>query len=216
MILNLKNFNKYVEYCKFKMDTLVKILTLVSPQCFMGSIDLSDEYFSIFVALLYQKFLKFQWKGQFYKFIAMPFGLTEAPHKFTKLCKPPLAIVRQNGFTIAAYLDDFFQCEKSYNKCKESIAFVHNLLVSLGFLPNDNKSMYEPCQVIESLGHIINSINMTVTLPLSKTEAIISICLQALQNPHFTIRHLCTIIGKLIHALSSTPWAAFTTDPWKD
>ena len=59
MILNLKNFNKYVEYCKFKMDTLLKILTLVTHHCFMGSIDLLDAYFSLFVALFYQKFLKF-------------------------------------------------------------------------------------------------------------------------------------------------------------
>ena len=128
----------------------------------------------------------------------MPFGLTEAPRKFTKLCKPPLAVIRQNGFTITAYLDDFFQCEKTYEKCKDSIVFVYNLLVTLGFLPNDNKSAYEPCQIIESLGHVINSITMTVTLPSSKTEAIISLCIQALRNPHFTIRHLCTIIGKLI------------------
>ena len=140
MILNLKNFNKYVDYCKFKMDTLIKILALVMPDVFMCSLDLSDTYLSVLISALFSRFLKFEWRGQLFKFIAMPFGLTEAPRKFTKLLKPPLSIIRHAGFTISAYLDDFFQCEKTREFCRQAICFAYNLLVSLGFLPNDSKS----------------------------------------------------------------------------
>ena len=41
MILNLKKFNKYVDYCKFKMDTLIKILALVMPEMYMCNLDLN-------------------------------------------------------------------------------------------------------------------------------------------------------------------------------
>ena len=205
MILNLKNFNKYVDYCKFKMDTLIKILALVMPGVFMCSLDLSDAYLSVLISALFSRFLKFEWRGQLFKFIAMPFGLTEAPRKFTKLLKPPLSVIRHAGFTISAYLDDFFQCEKTREFCRQAICFAYNLLVSLGFLPNDSKSVYEPTQRIESLGHIIDSVDMLVSLPPSKTECIISLFVQATNNPTFSIRHLCTLIGKMISCLVAHP-----------
>ena len=89
MILNLKNFNKYVDYCKFKMDTLIKILAMVIPEMYMCSLDLTVMYLSVLIAMLFTWFLKFEFKGQLFKFLAMPFGLTETPRKFTKLLKPP-------------------------------------------------------------------------------------------------------------------------------
>ena len=39
MIVNLKNLNSHVEYNKFKMDTLQSILKLVTPGCYMATID---------------------------------------------------------------------------------------------------------------------------------------------------------------------------------
>ena len=39
MILNLRNLNSHVEYNKFKMDTLQSILKLVTPGCYMATID---------------------------------------------------------------------------------------------------------------------------------------------------------------------------------
>ena len=144
MILNLKNFNKYVDYCKYKMDTLIKILALVMQEVYMCSLDLTDAYLSVLISMLFSHFLKFKWKGQLFKFMTMPFGLTEAPRKFTKLLKPPLSVIRHAGFTISAYLDDFFQCEKMKDYCRQAICFAYNLLVSLGFLPNDSKLVYKP------------------------------------------------------------------------
>ena len=50
MILNLKNLNSHVEYNKLKMDTLQSILKLVTPGCYMATIDLKDAYYSVPVA----------------------------------------------------------------------------------------------------------------------------------------------------------------------
>ena len=86
LILNLKDFNWYVNYCHFKMESLEKILTLVTPLCFMVSVDLSDAFLVVLIFMAHRSYLKFIWNGKIYQFQAMPFGLTEAPHKFTKLC----------------------------------------------------------------------------------------------------------------------------------
>ena len=205
LILNLRNFNKYVDFCRFKMESLQKILTLVTHECFMGSIDLTDAYLTVYITFLFSKFLKFQWRGQYFKFVAMPFGLTEAPRKFTKLLKPPLAVVRQAGYMILTYLDDFFQCEQCKRLCQEAIIYAYNLLVTLGFIPNLEKSVLVPTQRLEALGHIIDSVSMIVSLPANKSEAIVNMLIEALQHPTFTIRHLCTIIGKLISCWTVHP-----------
>ena len=205
LILNLKDFNWYVNYCHFKMESLEKILTLVTPLCLIVSVDLLDAFLVVLIFMAHRSYLKFIWNGKAYQFRAMPFGLTEAPRKFTKLCKPVLANIREQSYTIAGYLDDFIQCEKTFQLCEEALTYSYNLLVSLGFLPNHDKSMYTPTQRIESLGHIIDSVKMTVSLPESKTRAIVQLCLDAIFHPSFSIRHLTTIIGKLISCFLVLP-----------
>ena len=66
MILNLKNLNKHVQYNHFKMDTLQSVLSLMTPSCFMASVDLKDAYYSVPIAVAHQKYLKFDWGGKLY------------------------------------------------------------------------------------------------------------------------------------------------------
>lgn len=46
LILNLKNLNVEVEYHHFKMETLHHAIQLMTPGCFMGSIDLKHAYYN--------------------------------------------------------------------------------------------------------------------------------------------------------------------------
>ena len=43
--LNLEEFNEYFEYLHFMMDSMEKILEIVSKDCFMPSTDFKDAYF---------------------------------------------------------------------------------------------------------------------------------------------------------------------------
>ena len=85
MILNLSQFSHYVVYKHFKMDTLFSTLQLVKQYCFFTSIDLQDAYYSVPVAQNCQKYLKFVWHGNCYKYVCLPQGLSSAPRIFTKI-----------------------------------------------------------------------------------------------------------------------------------
>ena len=50
MILNLKCFNQHVEYQHFKMDSVWTAIRLITPNCYMASIDLKDAYYSVSIA----------------------------------------------------------------------------------------------------------------------------------------------------------------------
>ena len=116
------------------MDTLLKILSIAMPEMFMCSLDLTDAYLMVLIAFIFTRFLKSEWKGQLFKFLAMPFSLTEASET------TPVSdlLFRLHNISI---LRDFFQCEKTKELCRQALCFAYNLLVSLGFLPNDEKSM---------------------------------------------------------------------------
>ena len=56
MILNLKQFNEYVTYHHFKMETLHTITSLMERNCFMASLDIKDAYYSVEVASEHRKY----------------------------------------------------------------------------------------------------------------------------------------------------------------
>jgi hypothetical protein len=88
MILNLKRLNAHVEYHHFKMDTLETAIKMMTPGCYMASIDLKDAYYIVAIHTAYQKFLKFEFNGVLYQYTCLPNGLASAPRTFTKLLKP--------------------------------------------------------------------------------------------------------------------------------
>ena len=87
MILNLKSLNKFIKYHHFKMDSLLTVLQMLTPSCYMTSCDLRDAYYCIYVNKKFQKYLKFQWNSKLYAYRACPNGLCLLPRAFTKLLK---------------------------------------------------------------------------------------------------------------------------------
>ena len=63
LILNLKKLNTFVENSHFKMESIQTVLKLVTPNCWMASLDLKDAYYSVKIRPDFQKCLKFSYKG---------------------------------------------------------------------------------------------------------------------------------------------------------
>lgn len=91
LIRNLKSFNEFVTHHNFKMDSLQTIIMLVTPNCFIASIDMKDAYHSIPVKSRDRKYLSFKWEDQFYEFTCLPNGLSCAPRQFTKILQTPFS-----------------------------------------------------------------------------------------------------------------------------
>ena len=144
MILNLKALNKSIVYHHFKMDTLGSVLRLICPNCFMATIDHKDAYYSVPVSEKHQKYLKFHWKGNFYKFTCFPNGLCLCPRKFTKLIKPVHSYLRLQGHLLAAYIDDNYTQGDTYTECLTTVLETLKLFVDLGFCPHPEKSCLIP------------------------------------------------------------------------
>ena len=157
LILNLKEFNKNVVYRHFKMDNLKTAFNVMRQNCFMASIDLSDAYYSVPVALTDQNDLLFKFEGQLYKFVCLPNGLSSAPRIFTKLLKPVFSALHKQGHQIMGYLDDSFLMGDTFEEYNKSVIATVKLFTKLGFQVHPDKLDFFPSQEIHFLGFILNS-----------------------------------------------------------
>ena len=107
IILNLKNLNKtYLSKIHFKMETLHSAIASMRKDCFFGSVDLSDAFYSILIREQDRKYFRFVHNDQKFQFTALIMGLTHSPRIFTKILKPVFAKLRAKRHISSAYIDD--------------------------------------------------------------------------------------------------------------
>ena len=200
----MTNFHLHVEYNKFKMDTLQSILKLVTPGCYMATIDLKDAYYSVPVAQERRKYLRFIWRSKLYQYTCFPNGLSPAPRLFTKLMKP--AHLRCQGRIVSGYIDNTYLQQQLFNDALNSLNACKSLFSSLGLLIHPEKSLHIPSQIATVLGFIINSLEMTISITTEKKTSLLELCHKTMQSDQITIRDLARLIGKIV---SSFPSAAY-------
>ena len=143
-VINLRFLNHFVNYNHFKQETFKVIVDLIQENDFFTSIDLSDAYFSVPIAAEFQKYLKFSWKGQLYKFVVPPFGLKSAPYVFTKILKPVYAWFRLQNIHCSYYIDDSISMNSSSSLAQGNTNIMVHTLQRLGFDVNYKKSVLVP------------------------------------------------------------------------
>lgn len=207
LILNLKPLNPYVEYFHFKMTTLSSALELITPNCFMASIDLSDAYYSVRVSPGHRKFLQFEFENQQYRFTCLANGISSAPRTFTKLLKVPLSHLReQHNIIVTAYLDDLLLIAPSREKLIRDLNITQSLLRQLGFYISTKKSVLTPTRSLQFLGFSLNSENMLVTLGPDKANNIKILLADILPLSKTTIRHFAAVLGTLAATLPANKY----------
>ena len=146
-----------------------------------------------------QNFLKFEWKGQLYKYTAFPNGLACCPRLFTKLLKPVMAQLHRWGFISTIFFDDTLLMGDSELECVQNVKASLCLFEKLGFVIHPEKSVLAPTHLITYLGFEINSVDMTVTLMREKKEKkIFNTAASLLTLSSCSIRFLAKFIGQIV------------------
>lgn len=197
-ILNLKQFNEYVEYHHFKMDTLEAAINMIKPGCYMASVDLKDAYYTVPIDPSHQKFLKFWWDGKFFQYTCLPNGLASAPRIFTKLLKPVYSALRSAGHLSSGYIDDSYLQGDTFEECHKNVIDTATMFTKLGFFVHPDKSIFVPSQRLTFLGFVLDSIHMTVQPTEDKIVKTLASCNSLLQIDTPTIRQVAEVIGILV------------------
>ena len=196
-MLNLKNFNKFVNYKHFKMESINNDLNIVRPNVYMASIDLKDAFFSVPIHPTYQKYLKFTFDDLF-QFIFMPNGCGPAMRVFTKVSKVPFGHLRSLGYNSVVYVGDSYLQGETYQACLDNILDTIKLLRELAFVINTEKLVLTPSQTIVFFGFIISSKNMTLSLTAEKKNKIKTVLTDCLGKCKISLRELARILGNIV------------------
>jgi len=140
------------------------IRDLLKENDWMAATDLKDAYLSVAIWEVHGKYLRFPWWGKVYKFQCLPFGLSTAPHVFTKLLKPVLIHLGHQRIRFIKYLDDILVMAQSRMELEKQLGQITSLLEMLGFVVNREKSQLHPAQRIQYLGFLIDPQGMKILL----------------------------------------------------
>ena len=208
LILDLSDLNKSVVYQHFKMDNIHTALTLISPNCFVASVDLRDAYYTVPIHPDSRKYLRFMWNGTLWQFKVLPNGLSSAPRLFTKILKPVFAKLREQGHIVVGYLDDTLIMGKTATETKAAVVATTSLLTELGFIVHPHKSVLDPVQEITFLGFRLKTKEMVVELPKDKKHDIAQSCTKLINEVQPSIRLVARVIGQLVATFPAVQYGA--------
>lgn len=200
LILNLKKLNKFVNISHFKMEDIRTAIKLMTKNSYMVNLDLKEAYFLVPIHKNHTKYLRFFFEGTLYEFLVLPFGLSSAPHAFTKIMKPVTAYLRSQGYKSVFYLDDSCYFGNNYEDCMKNLNATIKCLTNLGFVINYKKSNLVPSKTCQFLGFILNSTNMTLELPLKKKNDILLRTNEMLSIVELPVRSFARYLGTLTAA----------------
>ena len=207
MIIDLSNFNLLVPKVSFRMDSLDTIKSLLDPNDFMVSIDLSNDFFTIPLHASSKRFTTFEFNNIRYSYNVLPFGLTCSPRIFTKVLRPAIVYLRSCGLKISAYLDDIFICAPSFEKISSDLTTALSLLSSLGFHVNVKKSHLTPTTTLLHLGYVWDSSNMSLSLPFPKIQKTTELASHLLSQTHLSFRSASSFLGLVVSHVNGFPLA---------
>eukprot|EP00732_Lithocolla_globosa_P001029 Lithocolla_globosa_v1_NODE_442_length_4041_cov_30.407677.p2 type:complete len:509 gc:universal NODE_442_length_4041_cov_30.407677:2679-1153(-) len=137
----------------------------------MITVDLKSGYHHVWIHPDHTKYLGFQWRGKFYEFLCLPFGLSAAPWAFTKIVRVVLTHWRTLGNRINGYIDDFLlMIQRQLQPSQTAMQFVA-LLIRLGWTINYAKSALTPAQTQEYIGYYLDCVNQpTIRMTYTKLK----------------------------------------------
>lgn len=205
--MNLKQFNHYILYRRFKMQPLRSILGCIREGDLLQSVDLREAYLHVPIHPVHHKYLCFAYANRHFQYRAMPFGLSSAPQMFTKLLVAVAATVHMVPVCMLCYLDDILILSSSPSQAAEGSVMVIHILQSHGFTLNLVKSHLQPTTRILHLEAVIDSMRGQVYLSPDCQHSIKGLVIQILSQRSVPLLLLLQLLGKMISCIAIVPWA---------
>ena len=142
--------------------------------CLMYKLDLSRGYRQLRLDPLDWPLMSIQNDGQYYMDVCPPFGLRTAAMMMERTTLAASHIHGLHGFLSKPYIDDFGGAELGTEDANKAYDALHTVLDELGLQLAPHKSC-EPSPFMIWLGILINSMDMTLSIPEAKLHEVQSI-----------------------------------------
>ena len=206
LILDLRHVNLHLWKTSVKFEDIRIAMQFITNKSSCFKFDVHSAYHHIDIYEPHTTFLGFSWKygsvTKFFKFLVLPFGLSSACYIFTKVTRPLIKKWRGEGKQILMYLDDGLGTHIDPVVCKTVSAQVKQDLISSGFVPKNEKSMWEPACNITFLGYFIDTLEGIIKIPeqrlLKLSNTIDDIETTFIKYSKVHVRLVASLVGQII------------------
>ena len=201
-VIDLSTLNHHMVVPHFKMETQGSVRSAIRSQEWTVSIDIRDAHLHVPMQQAVRKYLRFVVNKKVYQFTCLPFGLATSPREFTKLLRPVVSLLRQQGVKLQVYLDDWLIRADTPEQAQLHAQTTIKVLQFLGWIINLEKSDLTPSQDFQFIGMQFNARRFTVA-PLPKMRVKVqSVHQHWMANLNITARDLHRLLGMLVFMAS--------------
>ena len=205
-VVNPLSVNFFVNKSKIKFEDAQSMLNFLIGESrsnlWAYSFDIKSGYHHAEIYPSHQRFLGFSWVFNgvrtYFKFVVLPFGLSTGPYIFTKVMRPLVKHWRSQALRIVVYLDDGLGVCGTKDTCLQQSLLVHSDLFSSGFVPNKDKCMWIPVQLIRWLGFHWG----LLSIPEDKISVLLASIREVSSSRVVTARMLAQVTGRIISCMS--------------
>ncbi len=195
--------NDFVTTEKFQYQTFDEAIKLLTPNCYIAKVDLSNAYRSVKIHPTCYPATGLKWtfnghtKPTYLTDTRLPFGSSKSPHIFHRITQSVRRMMARRGIHgLVVYLDDFCIICDSFEDCKRALNILISLLRRLGFQISWSK-VEGPSRCLTFLGITIDTQSMTLSLPEEKLASVGALLAEFMQRRRASRRQIQSLAGKL-------------------
>jgi len=184
--------NLWVRDSPFTLDTLRDVPRMVVGGSFMTSLDHKSGYQHVKLTEGSQKYFGLCWQGYYLVYTTLPFGFKASCFIYHTLSLAVISYGRDLGVPSLGYIDDSLNAEfkgelgeldaqamgcrsEELFRARIAVYIMCELWDRLGYTLSLSKSVFDPTQVLQFLGMLVNSIREAFILPEVKKVSFASI-----------------------------------------
>lgn len=194
-----RNLNELLPKVKFHYASVQDAVRLSTHGCYYSKLDISNCFLSFPLHPDSYKYFTFQFNGNYYQFVRLPFGLSIAPRVCTLLLSVVQFVLEQKGLKLVRYLDDFLFVSSSYQLACEHLAIAMSTLQQFGLVINSSKTE-GPSQQITFLGIQLHSVDRILSISSERVQEMNELLYKYVSTPAsvaVSVKDILSFIGKL-------------------
>jgi hypothetical protein len=200
LVINMRYVNEHLTKRVFTFEGLSNLSDMSEKGDYSLSCDLTSGYYHLPLHPLSRRFVGFQWKGVYYQYNCLPFGLFTSPCVFSKIIRELVMYWRGKGINIFPYLDDLLFLIYGYEAGIKLARIVEEDMRLAGLSINWDKSDNIPLQERVHFGFLVNLAEDLFKVPITRWESlhkdITSILIS--HNGRVQARKLVSLVGTII------------------
>lgn len=157
LVCDLRQLNSSCVTPSFVYENIDTVLDLVEPGDNFISCDLKNGFHHVSVRKEDRKYLGISWRGVYYQWCVLPFGLSSSPYFFCKILRPVIQYLREKGLKIVIYVDDILLIAPVSDIDSHKTVLLQ-CLKDLGWFIKLEKCSLVPTTKINFIGYSIDSI----------------------------------------------------------